>query len=434
MSPKELRSMVREVNKLVPYVSPLSQEAYQYAQEHVFPQEICLCKGKAWCTACGGLFGLSKEDIKSGTYVCPKCGKKLNARSTTKSKVYDWGVFSVIDVVSVYQVIRHFKIFKSVSRTTPLRYYYEEVAQNWIDERGNAVTARKSWAMCGARSFSFVYNSQLKVRIDDYLGYNIWRIRSMEIYANVIYPKMKVLPILKRNGFRHSFHGITPCDVFRELLRSNNSEMLWKTKQYDILRYKIKKGWKCDTDYPKSVRIANRNRYYVKDASMWFDYLGLLSFFDKDLTNAYYVCPKNLKKEHDRLLKKQTRILEQRKLEEQKKEIEQAERVYSQHIARFKKLFLSDGLVKIRIIPSVHDVMEEGEYMHHCVFSGNYYNKKDTLLLSAKVNNERKETIEVNLTTCNIVQSRGRCNQNSEYHERIIKLLKREMYKIRELA
>lgn len=32
---------------------------------------------------------------------------------------------------------------------------------------------------------------------------------------------------------------------------------------------------------------------------MWFDYLKLLEHYRKDLHNAHYVCPKNLKKAHD---------------------------------------------------------------------------------------------------------------------------------------
>ena len=36
---------------------------------------------------------------------------------------------------------------------------------------------------------------------------------------------------------------------------------------------------------------------------MWEDYMSLLSYFGKDMRNAHYVCPKNLKTAHDKLLK-----------------------------------------------------------------------------------------------------------------------------------
>jgi len=70
--------------------------------------------------------------------------------------------------------------------------------------------------------------------------------------------------------------------------------------------------------------------------------------------------------------------------------------------------------------------------MHHCVFTNGYYKKKDSLILSARVGQRHVETIEINLKTLAIVQSRGVCNQNTEYHERIIGLVKKNINLIRQ--
>ena len=59
--------------------------------------------------------------------------------------------------------------------------------------------------------------------------------------------------------------------------------------------------------------------------------------------------------------------------------------------------------------------------MHHCV-SG-YHNKANSLILSATIDGKRIETIEVSLKTLKVVQSRGVCNSNTEYHDRIIRLV-----------
>lgn len=53
------------------------------------------------------------------------------------------------------------------------------------------------------------------------------------------------------------------------------------------------------------------------------------------------------------------------------------------------------------------------------------------LILSAKINGERIETIEIDLRTFSIVQSRGKHNQNSQYHDKIIALLKNNMWQIK---
>ena len=74
---------------------------------------------------------------------------------------------------------------------------------------------------------------------------------------------------------------------------------------------------------------------------------------------------------------------------------------------------------------------EEGTMMHHCVWANAYYLKKDSLVLSATIDGERIETIEVSLKTFKVVQSRGLYNKNTEYHDRIISLVDKNMSLIR---
>lgn len=68
-------------------------------------------------------------------------------------------------------------------------------------------------------------------------------------------------------------------------------------------------------------------------------------------------------------------------------------------------------------------ILEEGVAMHHCVFSNRYYLREDSLILSATIEGRWIETIEVNLETLKVVQSRGVCNQNTEYHDQIVNLV-----------
>lgn len=67
--------------------------------------------------------------------------------------------------------------------------------------------------------------------------------------------------------------------------------------------------------------------------------------------------------------------------------------------------------------------LEEGVVMHHCVFDNAYYLRENSLILSATIEGRRIETIEVNLDTLKVVQSRGVCNQNTEYHDQIVNLV-----------
>ena len=52
--------------------------------------------------------------------------------------------------------------------------------------------------------------------------------------------------------------------------------------------------------------------------------------------------------------------------------------------------------------------------------------------MSATIGNKRIETVEVDLKKLCVVQSRGVCNQNTEYHDRIIDLVNSNMNLIRQ--
>ena len=85
------------------------------------------------------------------------------------------------------------------------------------------------------------------------------------------------------------------------------------------------------------------------------------------------------------------------------------------------------SIIQVHVLSSVHDFIEEAEIMHHCVFSNSYYLKENSLILSATIEGKRIETIEVSLKTLKVVQSRGVCNKNTEYHEQIINLVNQNM-------
>ncbi|MBQ5880506.1 MAG: hypothetical protein IIW61_02710, partial [Bacteroidaceae bacterium] len=61
------------------------------------------------------------------------------------------------------------------------------------------------------------------------------------------------------------------------IIRDREAEMLIKNNQFALLQYKHLRYYQGYTmPFAHSIRIANRNKYIVKDASMWIDYLNLL--------------------------------------------------------------------------------------------------------------------------------------------------------------
>ena len=108
------------------------------------------------------------------------------------------------------------------------------------------------------------------------------------------------------------------------------------------------------------------------------------------------------------------------------------EEQYLKDKAKYLGVRMQEGNIVIQILQSVQEFAEEGAAMHHCVYACNYFKKKDSLILSASVDGKRTETIELNLKTLQIVQSRGVCNQNTEYHDRILSLVNKNINLIRQ--
>lgn len=81
----------------------------------------------------------------------------------------------------------------------------------------------------------------------------------------------------------------------------------------------------------------------------------------------------------------------------------------------------------MRTLDSVDEYLTEGGIMHHCVFANEYHLKPESLILSACVEGRRIETVELSLSQMKVVQSRGVCNKSTEYHDRIIKLVEKNI-------
>ncbi|MHB9095590.1 MAG: PcfJ domain-containing protein, partial [Eubacteriales bacterium] len=180
-------------------------------------------------------------------------------------------------------------------------------------------------------------------------------------------------------------------------------------------------------DYWASIRICIRNGYNAEDASFWCDYIDLLRFFGKDLHNARYVCPADLKAEHDKYVKKKKEYMERQRREEARKKSLDDEAKFQKMKSAFFGIRFTDGLIQVQVLESVEEVMREGDALHHCVFTNDYHLKPGSLILSARINDQPLETVELSLSRLQVLQSRGLCNENTKYHNRIIKLVEKNM-------
>ena len=140
-----------------------------------------------------------------------------------------------------------------------------------------------------------------------------------------------------------------------------------------------------------------------------------------DARNPHYLCPLNVEEAHDWVMGKC-----------KKKYSEKDEKDYIAAKSRFFNLSFADGNIMVRVLESLSDFYKEGKSLHHCVFSNAYYKREDSLIMSATVDGRRMETVEFSLSRMEVCQCRGKSNQLSAYHDRILNLVRDNIPLIRE--
>ena len=366
-----------------------------------------------------------------GTHICPQCGAILvlghwnqsNRRYSNENKIY-----SIIQPFKGWMVIRSFDVQRNNTKGTATEFFMSEIYQNWISEDGREVVLGKQYTRSPFH-FTWNYDSEMDVKFHNHKASGYYEMRDVfDVSGNYFYSTIRVTPILKRNGWTNKLLKlrVSVVDVIRQLLSNPIAETMVKTGQLSVFRHMLLKG-QYTVPYVHALNICNRNGYIIDDASIWFDYMDMLAYFNMDTHNARFVCPQDLKAEHDKLMKRKRRIENKRQLEERLKEAAQWEEKYKKEKGRFFGLCINAEDIIITVLQSVSEFVEEAEIMHHCVFANGYWKRSDCLILSARIGDKRIETIEINLKTLDIVQSRGACNQNTEYHERIIGLVRKNI-------
>ena len=405
----------KEVAKLIRRLPELTEKQTAYAFEHCFKHYAHRTKGGILtCTECGHRWK-SEHPLAESVCgcTCPHCGKELEVLDTRKRVFKEMEYFSIITTCKQFQVIRFFAVHTERKVCQPAKYSINEVVQRWIAPDGKTETVAR--LRCQSLFYCDLWNecSSMEIRSNK-------TFRAYDIDPICTYPTIKVIPEAIRNGYKGNFHNILPYDFFTAILSDSRKETLLKSGQTEMLRHSIVRTMDLQR-YWNSIKICIRNGYTIPDGSLWCDTIDFLRHFGKDTNCPKYVCPTDLKAEHDQLLAKRNRQRERERTEAERQKMIENEKNYLKAKGMFFGLVFSDNLIFVKVIDSVEEMETEGRLMHHCV--GGYHNKVDSLILSATIDGKRIETIEVSLKTLKVVQSRGVCNSNTEYHDRIIRLV-----------
>ncbi len=400
-------AVMEQSKHLRPITKQQSKWAFRECIDHFTYR---LPKGRTTCMDCGHSWVMNKP---RETCTCPHCRAKLQVQTTRARKHKEQHYFTILTTSGNYQVLRMCLLIVGMEKGCKASSYTIEIGQYWWNAQGRKTIVAVQRVL-GRYIDTFSYCSPMAVRNDN------------EAYRHIsysqIYPKFKATEALRRNGFKNDFHDIAPTVLIPALLSDSRAETLIKAGRTEHLKYFLDNSRAFDACW-QSYKVATRNGYDIEDISIWCDYVDMLRRLGKDIHSPKYVCPTDLHREHVRRQHELRRQREREEKEKRRKKAMEDERRFHELKSKFFGIRFTDGTIQVHVLESVQEHLEEGTAMHHCVFSNEYYLKENSLILSATIEGRRIETIEVNLDTLKVVQSRGVCNKNTEYHDQIVSLV-----------
>lgn len=423
MKPRTKRQV--EVFELSKKLLPITDYQKVYVFDKSIQPEAYSSSIKYWCGKCGQTH---ERKLDKKKYIkCDSCGVKLKVVKSMKRRDNSFFYFGKAEIVSGYQVIRIFHARIYFEKGSPYEMNEWEVLQHWllpgkgrlVEDRYREVVARFTVGYSG-------WSGDLEIRKKNTTG---WYRQRIDITPEVYTADSTFKPEYLKYGINKDLEYFSFLSACERVEFCSEFETLLKLKQYRLLNTLEKKG--VLRKFWPSVKIAIKNKYKIKNPSDWIDYLEDLNFLRKDLRSPKWICPDNLHKAHKWSQKKKREFLRKSELERQIREMQIAQPDFSKHIKPFVDFVIRDKDLEIRPLLSIEEFKIEGEKLNHCVFTNKYYNKNRSLILSARINGEPIETIEIYLETLQIAQSRGLNNKPTKYHDRIIELIEQNKHLIK---
>lgn len=423
---------------------PLTDAQLRWGRKQWRPTGFYVKRGRGgrdsffWCEECGQMDRADQSSLSVAVlreHTCSRCGKKLDIKPwySDNKHIETNRQFCTITTCDDMQVVRVFNIHRYNQWGWDTIEHVQEVYTVWFDPKTGKETIV-------SRPYTRFYNhfrwrTLEPMKIARHNGGCSGQYVYDDLYdldGQYIYPRTKVLPVLKRNGWTDKMTRMkaSPIVLWRRLLTDPATETLAKTGQLRVLDHALIRGDRMadSTQWLPEVKVCNRHKYIIQDASMWFDLLDSLRELGLDTHSPKYICPDDLMAMHDAM---QRRIDNKHIRDEIAKLNSQAkdwEGYYREKKGRYLGITFNDGNIFVHVIQSVAEMCEEGTRMHHCVYRMGYYKRPESLILSARDRGgNRLETVEVNLNTFSVVQSRGLQNHPTLAHADIIRLVEQNM-------
>lgn len=440
----------KEVCELSKQLQGLTYEQTEFCNTHYFRGEHHIYHlksgNRAWCTYCGETgFHVDKD---SETATCPHCGHTFKSQTSTSTTFGRGGVFgysAIFCTMGDWQIIRYicsvgysrmgkYDVEKGWQRGY-VGHYNFEFLRKWINVKtGIVVTERTNVKMCANYlDQPYAYSEYPWVTKQETYWTSEW-------FRTFVHPNGQIHKELRKKGLtlkRISEHN--ESSILISLVCNNPyAETLLKKRQNYLLDYWASYhvfnqyggvGEDTFARFKDSIRIAlkhgvkfGKSRIRVRD---YMDYLKELEYLNLDIRSPHYLCPKNFRKAHSETSARVQKIKEQIRERERREKAKKDEKKLQERVAPYKDLCLQGFGLEIRPLTTVDEFFAEGKAMHHCV--AGYYDKEGILILSARMNGERVETIELRISDWSVIQSRGLQNKATSHHSDILQLMKQSI-------
>ena len=392
-----------------------------------------------WCTDCGAEFPLSEvKDFRNNPeyktdkwgyptvtrwkYIgtCPHCGRPLRVDSWRYKERTFKDVVAVPATMGEWNLTRYFALTTKCKPSRKPDILIEDIGATWQKD-GNTYhyVACKGGMFYGkwwkSDTRHFARDMESAERVFDYTEHYDIPVFSLED------------ELARRHIDLNNLHGVKLTRLIVAMTDVPHYETLWKQGHWDIAKHfgeSLPRYW-------SQIKIALRHGYELNSQNLdeWTDMVKMLRQCGKDDHSPKYLCPADLNLAHQALVKQRDKV----DWEKEFKHIGQEKcDKYAERIERYLDLDIHDEDITIRVLPTIKDFFDEGRRLGHCVFRCAYYDKANSLLLSARQGGKRWETIEVDLVRFKILQCYGYGDKHTERHQEIIDLVKKNMWQIKE--
>lgn len=339
--------------------------------------------------------------------------------------------FTLVTQVAEFQVKRLYRGYKFPDKHYD-HYFFVEIMREFSEDGCNALYFGKQKTM-GCYFDCFLYGSDMELR-GNYRNYA----------GNCIADLFDISwgEHQQSNGKRVPCERFDPKELGRIIKNNPVAENLYKERSplFVHLMYQTYNKQVC-----RAITIAKRHGFVFDqtNTSIWFDMVRAMVRVGADVHNPVFVAPKDLQATHDLFVNRWRRKQEDErraaaielKMSATDRKLMQEKRINDAYIRRRKRFYdmvLTDGMIEVRVLPDIPAFRAEAEEMHHCVYTSEYYKKPYSLILSARINDKRVETIEVDLTSFTIKQCYGKHDQFTMHHQRILDLVNSQMGTIKD--